>query len=268
MALFGRQLLLDIGKPGVEGKRFRDLSIKASIDMRKGGEPNSGQIQITNANARTIALIQEEGAVVRLFAGYDVPLLLFQGDPVEGGVEVERSGADRVLKIEAQDGGRAYGETRVSVSYAASVSLGTVFDDVMAQLGLGLGSIDIDRTIVFPPGLTLSGPASEVMDRLSVMSGGDWTIRDGAVQVVKPGATTGEGAVLFSSATGNLVGAPKLQDKGNVEVKALLAPSMRPYKAFRVESELVTGNFRAAEVRFDLSTRGREFYVIVKGEPL
>ena len=76
------------------------------------------------------------------------------------------------------------------------------------------------------------------------------------------------GLSLVSAGNGNLIGSPKLGDEGQVEVKALLEPTMRPYKPFRVVSDLINGDFRAEEVKFNITSRRNENYVSVKGSPL
>ncbi|MFA9271870.1 MAG: hypothetical protein ACEQSX_14160, partial [Baekduiaceae bacterium] len=83
---------------------------------------------------------------------------------------------------------------------------------------------------------------------------------------VGAGEDTGETAVVFSAAAGNLIGSPTPKDGGKLEVKALLAPSIRPGKMFSVESADYSGRYVADDVEFN-GDSGWEtpFYVTATG---
>jgi hypothetical protein len=195
--------------------------------------------------------------------------LVFQGNPIAGGVKLDKRGPDRVLVVDAQDGGREYSTSHVSTSYATATTSGQVFTALAQALGLPLGTVDaVVSDISFPSGIALVGPVRSQLDRVAAMSGARWQIRDGALYVWAEGGTTGEEAVVFSASAGNLIGSPSITDDG-VEVTALLAPSLRPGKPFRVESEDVNGDFVATEVEFrGDSGWATEFYVKAKGRAL
>ncbi len=270
MNLYGRKFAVEVGRPGEVGKRYTGLDMKASITMKSGQDPNEGRITITNMAPATLDLLRKTGSgvVIRVLAGYEELLLVFQGDPVEGGIEVKREKTDRIAVIEAQDGGRGYRLGRVSVSFDAPIPLRQAFEAAVEAMGLGVGVVALDPDQRIPRGFTMYGDARKQLDRFARMAGGDWTIRDGLVSIIKAGETSGERALVFSVEAGNLIGAPKLGDEGKVEVKGLLAPTMRPYKPFRVISDQVNGDFCATEVKFDITSRRTENYVIIKGTPL
>lgn len=268
MPLFGREFIIDVGLPGKVGKRFKGLDMKAAITMKAGQDPNEGRVTITNPAPATIDILRQPGVLVRVLAGYDEPLLVFQGDPVEGGVEIKREKTDRIAVIEAQDGGRGYRLGRVNISFSKAIPITQAFEEAVNSMGLAVGQVALDPRQRIPAGFTMYGPARKELDRFAQMAGGDWTIRDGLVSIIRAGQTSGERAIVFSATNGNLIGSPKLADEGEVEVKALLEPSMRPYKPFRVVSDQITGFFRAEEVKFDITSRRNENYVIIKGSPL
>lgn len=266
--LFGRQVVVQFGTPGTTGKSFSDLRVTFRVQMSRSSTPNTGSIQIYNLNPDSIALLQKPDAVIRLLVGYDVPRLIFQGEPIKGGVKLERQGPDRILSIEAQDGGRSYREARIEVSFATQTTLRQVLDAVSAQLGLPSGTIRIDDDMRFPHGIVLSGSARDVLDRISRASGADWFVRDGVLQIVPTGGDTGEEAILFSVAQGNLIGSPAPTDQG-IEVRGLIEPSMRPGRVFRVDSEQYPGqDYVATDVEF-VGDAGWDptFYVTVRGRP-
>ena len=264
--MLGRQVILEFGAPGEQGRRFRDLSISFRVSMTQTATPNEAVIVARNLSADSVALLQRNDVVVRLHVGYDAPRLIFQGEPVRDGVEERYDGVDRVLELQCQDGGRVYRASRVSLSYATTTRVGQAFDDVADALGLPLGVVQIDRDIDLGPGLVLRGPAREVLDQLADASGARWSIIDGTLNVLVRGEALTETAVVFSERQGNLIGGPARKD-GGVEVRGLIAPSLRPGKPFRVESAFVSGDYVATEVEFEGGLREPNFYVIARGRP-
>lgn len=266
--LWGRHVTLQIGQPGETGRSFSGLRISFRVKQTIDATPNSASIQAFNVSDQSVAELQRPGAVVRLIAGYDVPRLLFVGDPIPYGVRFERRGADRVLSIEAQDGSRRYRGAFVNVSIRRPTTLGEAFDAVAEQIGLPQGSIrGVDRARELPDGVTFTGNARDVMDRIARMSDADWTITDGAIDVIPRGGDTGERAVVFSVEQGNLIGSPKRTEQG-VEVVGLLEPTMRPGRPFVVRSRELSGAFVAREVTHTGdSGYSPEFYTSIVGVP-
>lgn len=266
MALFGRQVILEFGRPGQTGRRFTDLSVDFKVTMTDRSTPHQAVIEARNLNADSVGLLQRDDVVVRLLVGYDSPRLIFQGEPIRNGVDEQLEGTDRVLRIEAQDGGRAYRRTELALSYTTATTSGQVFDEVATQLGLPRGAVTLVRDIDFPQGVVLQGPAREVLDYLAEASDARWYISDGKLQVVPRTGAINERAVVFDADKGNLIGSPSRKD-GGVEVRGLIAPSLRPGKPFRVRSEFITGDYVATRVEFVGGLRAPDFYVIAQGRP-
>lgn len=271
--LFGRQVFVELGtESSGTGRRLEGLRIGFEVDCNDGSEPNNAKVEVYGVGRDTVAMMQEDDALIRLYAGYTSTTgarLLFEGNPTDGGVKLDKRGADRVLVVEAQDGGNVYRTSFIAESYAVPTTSGQLFDRLALAFGLPLGSTSgVDRDIDFPHGIALTGPVRQQMDRVAAMSGARWQIRDGALHIWPAGGTTGESATVFSAAAGNLIGSPKPTDDG-IEVTALLAPTLRPGKPFRVESEDYTGDYVATSVRFrGDSGWARDFYVIAKGTAL
>lgn len=265
--LFGRQVLLQLGTEGSVGKSFAEHRVSFRVDMSRALTPNKASIVAYNLNEESIALIQKPEAIVRLVAGYDVPRLIFRGSPVVNGIRLEKQGPDRLLKIEAQDGGRQLAGARLNVSFSTSTTLREVFDEVARQVGLPLGTIRLDdEGIVYPNGITLTGPARDILDRLALSIDSDIFVRDGALYVIDVGGDTGEEAVVLSAEFGNLIGSPTPKDDG-IEVRALLEPSIRPGRPFVVRSRRYNGVYTAQDVVYvGDSGWDNAYYVIVTGK--
>ncbi len=271
MALFGRRVILEIGPEGQEGRTFEGMRVRFQVDMTDSSNPNKAKVTLYNPSPTSAALAQDPNAVIRLSVGYepDVPRLIFQGDPIDGGVTLMRQGPDRILTIEAQDGGRVWRESYIDVALDAEATTTLdLLDQVKEAMGIAAGSLELGEDLSLASGVSLSGTAREILDRITSMTGSLWGIRDGTLVVWPEGQTTQEEAVVFSVETGNLIGAPTVKDDG-VEIRALIATSMRPGKAFRVQSEYVSGDYVADSVSFrGDSGFSTDFYCIVTGSPL
>lgn len=273
MRVFGRRVVLQLGTSGSTGREITDLRVGFRVEMTDDSTPNQARIEVYNVGDWALAAMQASDAVVRLLVGYDsdggVPRLIFQGNPVRGGVKWRRAGPDTVLTVEAQDGGREYSSTHIAESFSTATTSAQLFAALAERLGLPLGYVDgVVGSVSFPHGLALTGRVAEQLDRVAALSSARWGIRDGTLQVWPVGGSTGEAAVVFSAATGNLIGSPVPTDDG-VEITGLLAPTLRPGKPFRVVSEQLTGDYVATDVEFKGDAGwGTEFYVVASGTPL
>lgn len=272
--LFGRRVIVELGVTGGQARRLEGLRTSFTVDMDDASTPNKGKVEVYGVGRETVSIMQAEGAVIRLLAGYESTTgarLLFEGQPIANGVKLDkRAGTERVLVVEAQDGGTTYRTSSISETYTTATTSGALFTACARAMGVPLGNVSsVVGSVSFPHGYVLTGPVRHHLDRIAAMSGAKWQIRDGTLQVWAEGGDTGEEAVVFSAQAGNLIESPKPQDGGGIEVQALLAPTLRPGKRFRVESEDYTGNYTATKVQFrGDSGFDRPFYVVAQGTAL
>ena len=234
------------GPPSSQGKRFEASRISFKVKRTSDGKPNKCSIQLYNPNPDTVTLVQDRRAIVRLFGGYDFAWQLFQGNPIKDGVSIERSGPDRILSIEAQDGKHGLSK-RINLNFSTNTKLSDVLQAVSEQSGLGLGFVADLEDVDLPYGIHMDGSPKEVLERLATMSDAEFSVQDGAIQVVKTANDTGEPAVLLSVKNGNLLKVAR-KDKGRITATALLNGTIRPGRRFVVQSEYINGIFKAIDV--------------------
>jgi len=270
MELFGRQVILQVGVAGTVGKSITGLRVRFKVDYSRTRDPHQGIITVYNLSPASYALLQNPLAVVRVLAGYTVPLQVFAGNPIKDGLRRERQGPDWVTTIQAQDGGKAIGDTMLNISLTTETTLQQVTDLVVAAMGIPIGVVQVDPTIKLTQGFVYAGPASVVLDRVALASDGDWFISDGSLQIIPRDGALNDPAVIFSAASRNLIGTPVKRADGKVEITALLEAGMRPGRRFLVESQAVNGTFIAEDVSQEGDSGGWEtpFYTTAVGRPL
>jgi hypothetical protein len=271
--LFHRLVRVEIGPENGTGIRLGDLRVGFKVDHKASKTVSTATIRVYNAAPASIALLRTPLAVVRLLVGYDpTSKLIFQGPPVKDGIDLRVENADRILVVDAADGGRAYVETFLQVSMTTPTTFGQVLGTVLAQTRWARGFIDpAIEAVQLPHGIVLVGRPAEVMDRLAAAAkpaGADWFIRDNALYVVPRGQSTPEVAPLLSSTQGNLIGSPT-STKDGIKVRALIDATMRPGRAFVVQSLGVSGTYICQDVTFTGDSGwSNEFYMDLTGRPL
>lgn len=259
--VFGRRVTFSIGQAGVAGLALADLRVAFRVTMSKGRNPHTASIRVYNPNPLTLGLL-DDGPLptVGLAVGYGDPLLpdggkgiprsIFLGEVVRDGLRVERAGADRIAEIEAADSPGAYQLNRVALSFPTSVTMSAVVAAIAGQLALPVGVISVVPDVTLAQGATFHAEARDVLDRIAASVGGEWWISDGVFYFSPAGVPVPGVAPLFSSAKGNLIGAPVKKDRGGIEIVGLLDADMRPGKPFVVQSAEINGTYTASDVVF------------------
>lgn len=261
---FGRQVRVVAGPKGQDGVEIQGVRIGFDVKHTLSGEPSEASIEIYNLSDETTSIIESDDLEVRVFAGYANPGLIFAGNPVDGGVEDQFNGTDRKLKIEAQDGGREIARTQLNVSLDGEVTVRRAFNEVAERLGVPTGTIRIPDNVRVFQGLTLADHGRAVLDRLATMAGADWSIQNGALQVLPKDGDRQIEAASFSAENGNLIDV-KRKKKG-VKVKAFLVANVRPGDRFRLESDDESGTYKARDVRFQGdSGHANDFFIETTG---
>lgn len=271
MSLFGRQVYVEIGPEGGPGIRLATLRVGFRVEYKASKGPPTATIRVFNCAPSSVALMRSEKATIRLSVGYDAPRIIFQGPAVKDGIDVKVDGGDRILVVDAADGGRAYVETFLQAGLSTASTFGQVLAIVLDQTSWARGFIDPTiESVALPHGVALVGRPAEVMDRLAAAaqgSGAEWFLRDGALYVVRRGQSTPEVALELSSTRGNLIGSPNGTKKG-VKVRALIDATMRPGRAFVVDAAGVSGTYVCKDVTFSGDSGwDNEFYMDITGTP-
>lgn len=269
--LFGRVVAVEIGPEGGPGVRLADLRCTFKVEHKAAKSSGKATVKLYNAAPTTVALLHLPLAAIRVLAGYGIPQAIFQGNPIKDGVNLRVEGPDRILEVDAADGGRAYTSTFLQIALATPTTFGQVLALILAQTLWSRGFIDPTiEAVPLPHGIVLFGSPAAMLDRLAAAAlplQADWFIRDNAVYIVGKGQPTPEVALLISSKQGNLVGSP-VATKDGVKLKALIDATMRPGRTFVLESNSINGAFIAKDVTFTGDSGwDNDFYMEITAKP-
>lgn len=284
--LFGRRLDLIVGGKEIGGVvTGRDVSglrvaFRATKDLTP--KPNAIEIRVWNLSPETRAAAMEKGAKVMLSAGYESDLgLIFVGDVTL--VTHAKEGADWVTTLQGGDGLTAVQTGRIHEAFAAGAKL----KDVIRKLGERMKVSTADALAAirsgkieglvdeFTNGLVASGALHEEFNRLARISGFEWSIQDGALQVLPKGKADSREAVVLSETSG-LIGSPvpaiKPVEGGGrkniIRARSLLNSELRPGRVVQIRSAQLDGWYRVEMVQASGDTHGPDWFSDIEAVPL
>jgi hypothetical protein len=281
--LFKREVELTLARP-VAGEFFaeqpnaiivRDLRVQFSIEKHLKSEPNACTVTISNMAEGTRAEVQRKPLKVTLAAGYDGELeRVFTGDLRFA--ESKKQGVEWETVLQLADGDRAFRHARVNRSFRSGVSGKDVLSDLANSFGLRIPTSAADAkelTKQFTGGMTLSGPTSREMDRLTASTGLTWSIQDGSLQLLRKGQANAGVAIPVSQDAGLIdvpeFGAPKQKGEPPVlSFRMLLYPGMRPGGRILMQSRNVRGDFVVQRLVHTGDTHGGDWTTSVEAIPL
>lgn len=277
----------------VEDVKITDLDVEFRVIKTLKKEPNTIDLTIFNLNPdNRDQLAQVKDVTVQLSAGYkgrpapgalgavDAALgalgspppsesgfgLIFEGDVRDVASNFEPP--NWLTKLESGDGEKGVRKARVNKSMPPGTLLPIAIQELANELGVGLGNTAlaaVQGTLVeagkeFLQGVTFSGQASKEFDRLMKSSGLEWSIQDGALQILPVGTPLLDLPVILSGETG-LVGSPTIGNDGIVKASALLNSDIVPARLVVLNSDVIKGRFRAERCEYTGATLGNDWFV-------
>ena len=268
--LYNRRAALTVAPiTGEEGIKIEGLRIAFEIEKTSTSEANKGTIRIYNLAEQTRDWLQAKDQAIVLEAGYlELVQRLFAG--VIDRLEHKREGVNMVTEIECKDGGLDLRDPEFHRSYPAGSSKTAIIRDIIAAMPhTDQGALIAAGISGTTPGkLSLSGGCKRVLDRLARSWDFEWSIQDGALQVLEEGEalTPSALAIVLTPDTG-LLGVPTKTDRG-AKFSSLLLPSIKPGTYVSIESEFLTGSYKADSMRHVGDTHGNDWNTETEGRRL
>lgn len=278
---FNRQVKLVLSKGGV-GIDVSEQRIVFSVKKDNSETPNSAEIKVYNLSADTQARIRAEYDTVSLQAGYEGNFgLIFTGSVKQFGTGIENS-TDSFLHIFSGDGDEGYNFGVINASFGAGQTNRQLTDVASKALGVNVGEIGLsDAKSV--RGRAVFGMARKVMRDLAKSNNADWSIQDGAIQVLGTNTPASGGLAYVLNSNTGLIGTPEQTNDG-IKAQCLLNPALKIGSAVQINEASIKlaspvqttaksagkdktpavisadGFYKVIEVSFAGDTRGREWY--------
>lgn len=266
--LFNRSWKVRLNTTTFESPREGEgLQIAFEVTKSLYMAPNTGSVTVFNMNRTARAEMTDlwkrrRRIRVELFAGYgEDPPLLFIGDL--RGFDDSPGQNETAVRVEGTDSGKKITEQRVSTSFPAGTSVAQIVQVLARTLSLGEGnlselgnpalgdSIYIHRPFVF------HGLASKELDRFLRSVGFTWSIQNGAIQILRNGATLNRTGIQLNTQTG-LIDA-WYADRRTVKIRSLLIPEVIPGRSIILDSQRVQGVFRTHSVKYSGDSFGGDW---------
>lgn len=285
--LFGRTCTLTLGTTQIKCARSADptqppeasagLAIAFKVKKNLKAEPNQVEIKVWNLAPSTRAILGSAKLLpVQLDVGYQGDNhTIFLGEL--RGAESEIDGPHIVTTISSGDKEQAFSAQRVKLQVPAAASPAQILQlaaQGMAAGGVGLGNVAqqlVGATMTTGgPARTVMGNAAKIMGQHARANGMEWSVQDGALQVMPIGTTVRPTvlAVLLAAPTSTtpgtgLIGSPSVDNKGILKCRALIQPGLTPGLPVMISSANVTGAFRIEDSEFNGETWGEDWTVTI-----
>lgn len=261
--LFGRRWRVQVGTLVTS-----DVDITFKIKRTLASRPGTLELSLYNLSADHRAEIEgSRRAGVQLDAGYvGAVSMLFAGDVRRA--STKRDGTDLVTTVTAGDGEHAVRNARVVGSFARGTPLDAMAQAIAAGMGVGVGNAttmlqNIAGGRTARGGTLVDGTAAQELTRLCAAAGLEWSIQDGALQLLTLGGALQRTAIRLADGTG-LIGSPEKGKAGKVKASALIIPDLVPGRLVVVDSSTVIGGYRIESSETTGDTRGDDWTVAME----
>lgn len=262
--LYGR-----VAKLTVDTLELDQFAMRFRVKKTLKPEPNTLDLEVLNLGPDTRARLQAPKGgklAVRLEAGLqETGLTQIYFGEVRAAWSRYEEGGDVVTCLAAGDG-EASLRARVHVPVGAKSPPDQALRAIAAALGVKGGNVEAAaRTLrqrglsLFPTAGAISGNAARELTDFCRAADLEWSIQDGALQILQRGRATPDTAFELSSDSG-LIGSPSADSKGVVNARCTLLPDLRPGRIVVFKSRVLQGAYRLEEVEYVGETHGEAWY--------
>lgn len=264
MKNFDRQYRMSAGPPGsvgfeIGGTSPYALHISFSVQKQELESSNTAKVQVWNLNKQNLATLEAENCFLLLKAGYGNTLPVILSGTVSH-TSTRKDGSDMLTEIEVVDGLMEVRDTWVSMSYAGLVNTKKILDDTAAQMGLTV-TYSYNATFAdIPNGFSFVGQAKNALSKACSVSGLEWSIQNGVLQIKKPGDVMNREVYVIGPETGLIEIPERVQisssdDAGTpqmgYDLVYLLNGAIGVGDYVQVQSKYLTGFFRVYSLEID-----------------
>lgn len=262
--LFGRAWNITIGETEVSSSTRGNSALSCTFSVKKTikAEPNTCTLSIYNLSDLSRRKFTEPKATtIRIEAGYADRLSQIYLGEVRALAPGERNGANIVTELTSGDGEKKLAG-RLSVPIGPKTPPGDALRAIVKALGVKPGNSDkaaaalaTKGVAVFSRGTVLTGNVARALTDFCRSAGLEWSVQDGAVQILDLGAGLETNPYVLKASSG-LINAPKISSDGKVSAETLMLPDLRPGMRVQFDSLSVSGLYRIIECETSGETHG------------
>lgn len=257
----------------LENKEGLHLTFEVQKDLTV--ETNKVKFTIWNLTDESRQKIEKQDLNVDLYAGYrdnGGAKRIFNGSVIRTITTDE--GKDMKTVIEASDGQVAVRDSVFALSYAPGTGGLIVVKAIAKNMGLPLVLGDGVKFGAYENGYSFVGKGADALTEVCGGNGCTWSIQNGNLQIILAGGVVANKGLVFNSGSG-LIGSParivksnhnpdkdtpkkkrrqkehkeKPDKKAGWKIETLLAPTVSPGDAIKVESRVINGWFRVETIK-------------------
>lgn len=232
---------------------IRELAISFQVSRSLKQDPNTANISVRNLNPdHRKSLESQKSPAVRLQVGYVKTDLTTIYEGKVRTVETTREGTDLVTTLATGDGQDEMQTKRIAKKIPKGTPPISVFQDLAKALGVDAGNLNdasaklAKFSSLFSAGTVLRGNVARELSILLRSVGHEWSIQNGALQILEINKALAGQAIKLTPQSG-LLGNPSVsyvKGKAVAKLKTLLLPDLIPGRLIVVDSESVKGNFK------------------------
>lgn len=264
------------------------LDVEFRVEKTSKPEPNTCDLTIYNLSRDHRAQLEamrpkkgdKRGIPVKIEAGYETTgtSQIWLGDLRT--VESATSGPDVITHLASGDGERALQTSQSSKTVGPGTPVDVAIRALVGELGLGEGNVaealsrlsSDGRAALAAPlehGVVFAGPTARHMTDWLASAGLEWSIQDGAVQILNRGQALAQSAVLLDSVSGTntgLIGSPTVDNEGYLHATMLMTPDVFPGRLVVLKSMHHEGNFRIERAAYAGDNFGGPFEIEIEAK--
>lgn len=261
------------------------LKISFSIDKDLTKQTNKSTLKIYNLSETTRKSLEKPDIKCEIFAGHkenDGVIRIFSGTVTQA--HSKDNGKDVETEFELSDGQIPVRDSEFALSFAPGIAGNAVIRAIAKNMGCPVIFGEGATFGSFPNGYSFVGKGATALSNICHGSGCTWSIQNGVIQVILENGITANRGIVFAPDSG-LIGSPERIIQSNYKadkeppkrkqrkkegkdrakkqagwkIKTLLAPTITPGDAIKIESRIITGWFKVEAIKHNGDSIGQNW---------
>lgn len=257
----------------VDTRDVTEMDFSFSVKKNLKGTPNTCEIKVLNVNGDTRnAWTKKKKPACQLQVGYEDSIAtIFLG--FARTVEFYQEGTETHCEIKGGDGEPQLRSAWISRGFPEGTKAEEYLDAAARAIGVDEGNLADAKSKLSSKGLgsiftqsVFFGSAASMLDRVCKSYGFEWSVQEGALQILEIDQPIDPGKVFLVSPDTGLRGSPRIDNKNIVSFECNLNPLIRPGSLVQLSSDLVSGGFRISDVEHSGDTAGDDWKTVAHGK--